>query len=113
MNATTMSHLPHVDGARQDVRGPYRERVHLRAPELIEGETRELSYNGVGLVLASPLKTGSAVDVIFINNSVFVQGIVSRCEPTDKGYSVCVAFLQEEREVVDVIRLTRPLRSHA
>lgn len=92
---------------RRVQRHPYTDPVRLRNGVVLDGDGCDVSEGGVGVLLAAPVHPGTAVDVIFIGNEVFVEGVVRHSRPVEGGYRVGVAFLQPEPELVEVLHLTR------
>lgn len=89
---------------RRYPRLPYTGRVTCADVDC-EIASLDLSPAGVGLLSTQEFSVGQEVTLVFLRGSVKVRGVVRRIRPTPSSeWNVGIAFLQDERELIDVVR---------
>jgi hypothetical protein len=87
---------------RQFNRATYERLVHLRTTRWVRAMAKDLSIGGVGIVAGRPVRIASEVEIVFLDRSVAVLGVVTNRRKASEGYPLGVRFRAEERDVVEV-----------
>ena len=92
---------------RRHSRSPYSGKIQFRVSDVGRGESTDISDGGIGFFSDRNLDSGDSIDVIFLENSVAVKGVIRRIAdgPPEK-HMVGVEFQNAEKEVVGVVLAT-------
>ncbi len=94
---------------RKYPRLPYSGRIQYSLPDMGQGESLDISEGGIGFLSDLNLDSGVSIDVIFLDNSVAVKGVVRRTgDGHPEKHLIGVEFHNAEKEVVGVVLATEP-----